>query len=202
MPHPPADQAHWELQASERQKRTRFVEETEYDDRGNEDGRSGELHADEAPRRDDRQHEGDHHDGYCSRGKPENARAYRQSDDSRRTERDPDGKAPAFPYGKGKHARNLRNDAKTEELKREADDREEFKPPRTVPNGRPCAARMIITPTTAEVRKNPLGCAMTHHSRPGIKVMRCETHFLSLTHHRLRSLSWKFPPPLPNRSAL
>ena len=55
------------------------------------------------------------------------ARASKPSDNARRTESNLDGQAPTLPIGKGKHARNLRNDAQTEEWERETDERYEAK---------------------------------------------------------------------------
>ena len=80
-----------------------------------EDGRLEDPQYYEAPRRDERQHDSEHRDGYDSRDNPQPARASKPSDNSRRTESDSDGQAPTLPTGNGKHARNLRNDAQNKE---------------------------------------------------------------------------------------
>ena len=114
-------------QTPERQHRTRFADEPDYNCQRDEDGRREEPHYYEAPRRDERQHDMEHRDGYDSREKPQPARASKASDSARRTESDSDGQAPTLPTGKGRHMRNLRNDMQTEEWEREADERYEAK---------------------------------------------------------------------------
>ena len=127
MPYQTADNAQWERQTPERQHLTRFDDEPDYNCQRDEDGRREEPHYYEAPRRDERQHDSEHRDGYDSRDKPQPARASKPSDNARRTESDSDGQAPTLPTGKGKHARNLRNDAQTKEWEREIDERYEAK---------------------------------------------------------------------------